>query len=156
MRPYLLTGILFLASCGGDSSRQQPADQPGVPTITAGTPAPSAASGVVHEVKMELTNGKYVFDPARLTIRPGDTVRWINVSGGPHNVQFKSGRIPDGATEVLNAAMSDRLGAVMGPFLTKPNQTYEISFANAPVGDYVYTCTPHEALGMNATLTVQP
>jgi plastocyanin len=31
---------------------------------------------------------------------------------------------------------------------------YEISFAGAPEGTYAYVCTPHEMVGMLATLTV--
>jgi plastocyanin len=99
--------------------------------------------------------GQYLYVPDQLTIRAGDTVRWINVSGGPHNVQFRSDGVPGGAGEVLNAAMANRMGPLNGPLMVQPDQVYEISFAGAPAGVYDYTCTPHELLGMNATLTVQ-
>ncbi len=57
----------------------------------------------VHEVQMLLTDaGEYRYVPDELTIKVGDTVRWMMVSGGPHNVQFKPDRIPDGAAAVLD------------------------------------------------------
>ena len=98
--------------------------------------------------------GQYKYVPETLNIKVGDTVRWVNVSGGPHNVQFKTDGIPGGAVDVLNAAMADRIGSVNGPLMIQPNAAYSISFAGAPAGVYNYTCTPHELLGMNATLTV--
>jgi plastocyanin len=128
-----------------------------VTALLCGAAAAPAHSGAVHEVRMLLTpDGRNVFDPATLTIRPGDRVRWINLSGGPHNVAFYADSIPAGAQVVLNAAMSERLGAqdLVGKLLFDEGEAYEISFAGAPEGRYRYFCTPHEMLGMNAVLTV--
>ncbi len=47
------------------------------------------------------------------------------------------------------------IGPLNGMLLTAPNAIYEISFEGAPTGEYQYTCTPHELLGMNATLTIE-
>ena len=116
----------------------------------------SGETGTMHEVQMVLTAaGEYRYIPEELTIKTGDTVRWINVSGGPHNVQFKAGRVPDGAEAVLNAAMANRMGSMNGGFVMAPNAVYEINFTGAPVGEYYYVCTPHEPLGMVATLTIE-
>jgi plastocyanin len=111
----------------------------------------------VHEVRMLLTDrGAYAFDPPVLTIHPGDRVRWINVSGGPHNVAFVAESLPSGAPAVLAAAMTERLGAqpLVGKLLFEDGEVYEISFVGAPEGRYPYVCTPHEMIGMRATLTV--
>ena len=105
---------------------------------------------------MELVNKKYRFTPATLTIKAGDVVRFINASGGPHNVAFKKDKIPAGAEAVLNAAMKGRISNLGGPFIKDSLAAYEISFAGAPAGSYTYTCLPHELLGMTATLTVTP
>jgi plastocyanin len=113
-------------------------------------------TGRVHEVRMELASGQYRFVPAQLTIQAGDLVRWINVSGGPHNVHFKRDQVPAGAADVLNAAMKGRLQDLQGPFLLDSLASYDVSFVGAPAGSYAYTCSPHEALGMNARLTVAP
>jgi plastocyanin len=127
--------------------------------LGAGPPASASAPAPVHDVRMLLTDdGHYVFQPAELTIRSGDRVRWINVSGGPHNVEFFRDSIPAGAFPVLNAAMNDRLGGqdLVGKLLFDDAEVYEISFAGAPAGTYAYVCTPHAAAGMNARLTVIP
>ena len=34
-------------------------------------------------------------------------------------------------------------------------ETYTISFAGAPVGQYKFTCLPHMATGMHGSITVQ-
>jgi plastocyanin len=99
--------------------------------------------------------GEYRFVPDQLTIKVGDTVRWLNESGPPHNVAFYADRIPGGAADVLNGVMPDRMGNLAGPLLTQIGAAYEISFVGAPAGEYGYFCTPHEMLGMVASLTIE-
>lgn len=143
--------ITALACGGGEQAGQQAAPPAG------GEPAAAvAAVGTVHEVQMELRDGKYQYSPAELTIKVGDTVRWINASGGPHNVSFYQDKIPAGAADVLNGAMPNRMGPLSGPLIADSLATYQVSFTNAPAGTYGYYCIPHEALGMKATLTIQP
>jgi plastocyanin len=147
MRLIWMAGGLALLACGGTEAARDEAAAAAAPDTVA----------VVHEVRMLLNErGDYVYQPAELTIRPGDRVRWVNVSGGPHNVAFYADRIPPGALEVLNAAMPERLGGqdLVGKLLMDDGASYEISFAGAPEGTYAYLCTPHEMMGMQATLIV--
>lgn len=97
----------------------------------------------------------YRYDPATLTIKAGDGVRWTIVSGPPHNVSFWADSIPAGAAATLTAAMPAQMTPLAGPLLLQPNETYTVSFAGAPKGIYRYFCTPHLALGMKAIITVQ-
>ncbi len=148
-------GLTIVACGGGSGSDAQPVQTAGVAGSTAETSS-SASEGTVHEVQMVLTDaGEYKYIPDELTIKVGDTVRWINVGGGPHNVQFKPGTVPDGAQAVLNAAMANRIGDMNGQLLMAPNATYEVDFTGAPAGEYPYVCTPHEMLGMVAQLTIE-
>lgn len=156
MRSVLAAVALVAVACGGGESGTSDAAQP-AESAAAQPAAPMAAptTGTVHDVQMLLTpDGKYVFQPADLTIKVGDRVRWTNVSGGPHNVAFYADKIPTGAKEFLNAGMTEKIGELSGKLLIQPNDTYEISFAGAPTGEYDYYCTPHEMLGMKAKLTV--
>ena len=47
----------------------------------------------------------YRFEPASITARVGDVVRFVNVSGGPHNVAFWPDRIPAGTAATLQKNM---------------------------------------------------
>ena len=82
-------------------------------------------------------------------------MKWVNVTGGPHNVTFWSDSVPTGAATVLGANMPETTSPMSGPLLVTPNQAYTVSFTGAPAGKYHYYCTPHLALGMTATVTVQ-
>ena len=123
----------------------------------AASPAPATAptSGRTVDVRMVGDASGYRFVPATVTIKPGDSVRWTNVSGGPHDVAFWSDSIPAGAGARLQSAMSQQISPLSGPLLTTPNATYTISFAGAPAGTYRYYCMPHLALGMTATIVVR-
>lgn len=153
-----ITGLVaaaavVLAACGGGEQGGQPAGEP-----APAAPAPAAApAGAVHDVNMVLEGTAYKYVPAELTIKPGDKVRFHNVSGGPHNVQFWSDSIPAGTAEALDALMpGDKLGPLNGPLLIEPNAVYEITFANLPGGEYKFFCTPHLAMGMTGKLTIAP
>jgi plastocyanin len=101
--------------------------------------------------------------PMDVTVKAGDAVQWTNVSGGPHNVSFWPDSIPAGSDGQLAANMpaataagpAQKIGPLVGPLLTAPNDTYTISFAGVKPGVYKYYCTPHLALGMKGTITVQ-
>jgi len=99
-------------------------------------------------------DGRFVYQPDVLYVRVGDRVRWVNVSGGPHNVAFYRNAVPAGAADFLNAMMVDRMSDLTGALLFEPDAAYEISFVGAPAGSYAYFCTPHELLDMKAELVV--
>jgi plastocyanin len=151
MRFTLLTTVVALGAlaCGGEKQ----ADQTQTP---AGQPAVSAPAGPVVEVKMT-GNGSTIaaFEPNKLTIAPGTTVRFISVSGGMHNVAFWGDSIPAGAAAALAAGMPNTIDNLSGPFLMQPNETYDVSFANAPKGTYKGYCVPHLAMAMKIAITVQ-
>jgi plastocyanin len=95
------------------------------------------------------------YEPNNLTIAPGTTVRFINVSGGPHNITFWPDSVPSGGAAALQGGMKNTMDNLSGPFLTQANETYDVSFANAPKGTYKGYCTPHLTLGMKITIKVQ-
>src|SRR6266566_5313705 len=71
----------------------------------------------------------------------------------PLPVIFTSTTGPAGAA-VLNANMKNTIDNLSGPFLQQ-NETYEVSFANAPKGTYKAYCTPHQAIGMKIAIKVE-
>ena len=150
---FFLAGLAVIAAACGKKGGEPAADT----TAMAPTPSetPAATMGTAHDVNMVLDGSTYKFEPATLTIKAGDVVRFHDVSGGPHNVSFFADSIPAGAAAVLDAAMLDRTATLSGPLLVEPNAVYSISFAGAPAGAYGFYCLPHTAMGMKGTLTVQ-
>jgi plastocyanin len=168
MRFYALTvaSILVLNACaGGDRADEgtttDTAAATAAPTTTppaGGAPQGTAAApitGTTHEVRMLLDGQTYKFDPANLTIKQGDGVKWIMVSGAPHNVAFDPAKIPDDVEAVLSRNMPNQQAPLSSPYLTQPNEAYTISFAGVKAGTYDYVCTPHAMMGMTGKITVQ-
>ena len=159
MRLTLLTTLAAFTAvaCGSDKKAASQAEA-ATPTPAA-TPAaaPSAEpTGAVVEVKMT-GNGtsQAAFEPNKLTVKAGTTVRFLNVAGGPHNIAFYADSVPKGGADALKKGMPNAMGDLTGPFLTQPNEKYDVSFAGAPAGAYHGYCMPHVALGMHITITVQ-
>jgi len=131
-----------------------PAPATGAPAA-AGAAAAAPATGQTHEVKMIGDATGYKFEPANLTVKQGDAVKFVMVSGGPHNVTFQN--VTDAAAKAqLDANMpGQKMGELAGPMVMQPNEAYVVSFAKVPAGKYDYICTPHAAMNMKGTITVQ-
>jgi plastocyanin len=109
------------------------------------------ATGATVEIKlMQTPAGKTYFDPAGVSIAPGDRVRWIQLSGfhsitayHPSNDNHEL-RIPASATpwdsDILLADYPNR-GATFEHVFTVP-------------GVYDYFCKPHEMAGMVGRIVV--
>lgn len=125
-----LAGVFLAGAAGAAPAAAQPGPADGPHTV------------VVKMVDKSAT--QFVFEPAEITVRPGDTVRWIQTGAVPHNVEFK--KVPKG---------TDLGEQRMGPFLLGAGETYEVVIDErfAP-GLHRYVCTPHEAMGMVGSLTV--
>jgi len=156
MRFALLTTVVAIGAlaCGKKGSDQNQSQMQSAPPAAPGAAATS--TGPVVEVKMT-GNGstRAAFEPSSITIPAGATVRFTNVAGGPHNITFWSDSIPAGGAAALNAGMKNTVDNLSGPFLTQPNETYDVSFANAPKGTYKGYCTPHLTLGMKIAIKVE-
>jgi plastocyanin len=168
----MAAGVLMLAACGGgekaadttaaatpaaDSTAAAPAAAGSTSTTAsaAGAVAPAPITGTIHEVKMIGDAKGYRFDPATITVKEGDGIKYINVTGGPHDVAFDPAQIPAAVKPQLSANMPNQMSDLAGPLLIKPNDTYTISFAKIPPGTYEAHCTPHLAMNMKQTITVQ-
>src|SRR5512147_2201420 len=145
---------LGLAACGGKG--EKPADQAAPAAAPAETPAAApAATGAKHEVDMEFDGKTAHFIPAELTIKSGDVVEFKVKSGPPHNVAFYPDSIPAGAADALNKGMPETMAPLTGPMKVGLGETYDVSFAGAPAGEYKFFCTPHLPFGMKGKITVQ-
>ena len=91
-----------------------------------------------HVVKM-LNAGKegmMVFEPAVLSIKKGDTVKFV-ATDVAHNSSSVEGMIPEGAE----------------PWVGAMNQDIEVTLTEE--GVYVYQCTPHNMMAMIGVIKVE-
>ncbi len=163
-------GAIALGGCAG--GEKQPSDTThvavdsttsSVSTTTTTTPAPTggaasmaAITGTTHEVKMIGDAKGYRFEPANFTVKQGDGVKFVVVSGGPHNVAFDPATVPADIKAQLDANMgSDKMGELSSNMKMNPGDGVTVSFANIKPGQYQYHCVPHLALNMKGVITVQ-
>lgn len=167
----LMMSAAILGACGGgekqaaDTSKVPPTTGAATPAPATGAPAAAApaagggakveATGTTHEVKMVGDDKGYRFEPANLTIKAGDAIRFTMVSGGPHNVAFDPATIPAESKAQLDANMDQKLSELSSPMLMNPDEHYTISFGGIKPGVYPFHCTPHLAMGMKGVITVQ-
>lgn len=124
-------------------------------TVLALRAQPRAAAQTTHEVKMYMEGANARFEPANITIRRGDRIRFVTLTGGPHNVWFDPEKVPDAAEAALSAGMPNQMAPLAGPFVTEPGASYTVSFAGVPAGRYEVLCMPHTGLNMKGVITVQ-
>ena len=171
----LLTSAVVLGACGGESktatdtaaasaaatSTATPAPATAAPSTAtgaapaAGAVAPAPITGTTHEVKMYGDAKGYRYEPAALTIKPGDGVKYVLVDGGPHNVAFQNVTDPTVKAQLDANMPGQHMGELSGPMVMQPNEAYTVSFGNIPAGKYDYICIPHAAMNMKGTITVQ-
>jgi plastocyanin len=170
----LIASATILGACGGEkqpatdtTAAATPSAAPAAATPTtdsAASAAPAASTGAVaaapatgetHEVKMIGDAQGYRFEPSNLTVKQGDAVKFVMVSGGPHNVTFQNVTDPAAKAQLDANMPGQKMGELAGPMVIQPNEAYVVSFAKVPAGKYDYVCTPHAAMNMKGTITVQ-
>ena len=155
----VMSALVFGACAGGDSAATTDTSAAAVgaetPAAPAGDVAAAPITGTTHTVRAVVENGAYRFIPDTITIAQGDGIKYVMESGMPHNVAFLN--VPANVAPQLNANIpaSERLGELATRIYTNTGEEVTISFANIPAGTYDYTCTPHQAMGMNGKVTVR-
>jgi plastocyanin len=109
--------------------------------------APAAAD--TYTVKMGTDSGMLQFDPPTVTIKPGDTVKWVMNKVPPHNVVFDDTKIPGGDKALAKKFSDEKLKF-------SPGESYELTFpADTQPGTYPYYCQPHRGAGMAGKIVVE-
>ena len=170
-------GAITLVACAG--GEKQPGDTthvavdtsssatttttttPGSPATTTGGAATGAVAmapitGTTKTVNMVGDAKGYRFEPANITVKQGDGIKFVVMSGGPHNVAFDPATIPADVKPQLDANMgTDKMGELSSNMKTNNGESVTISFAKIKPGQYPFHCVPHLALGMKGVITVQ-
>lgn len=161
----LVASAFALIACGGGEKKADTTvattDSAAAPAAAATTPAATATAapitGTTHEVKMMVdAKGSYVFEPSAITINAGDGIKYVIVSGQPHNVALDTTSITDASVKAqLAANMPEQASPFTSKILSAPNESYTISFANVKPGTYEVYCPLHVAMNMKQTVTVK-
>jgi plastocyanin len=156
------SAVLAVACGGGDREAAPPVMDSSVPVAAPGAPgatvagvvAPAPVTGTVHEVRMVGDEKGYRYEPATITAKPGDGVRFIMASFGPHNVAFDPATIPADQKDQLYANMPNSEAGV-SPMLMDDQEVWELSLGNLKPGRYPFYCTPHLAMNMTGEIIIQ-
>src|SRR5207244_13220351 len=102
---------------------------------TGGAAAMAPITGATKTVNMVGDAKGYRFEPANVTVKQGDGIKFVVVSGGPHNVAFDPATIPGDVKAQLDANMgSDKMGELSSNMKMNPCDSFNLSFAqNKPV-----------------------
>ena len=162
----LAASAVVLGACAGGDNAAADTSAVAIDTTAAAAPAAAPAAGAAtgtmapitgttHEVKMVGDAQGYRYEPANITLKAGDGIKFTMVSGGPHNVAFDPATIPADVQAQLDANISEKMGQLSSTMKMNAGETITVSFANIKPGKYPYHCTPHLALGMKGEITVQ-
>ncbi|MEP7347843.1 MAG: plastocyanin/azurin family copper-binding protein, partial [Gemmatimonadaceae bacterium] len=111
-------------------------------------------TGKTHEIKMIGDAQGYRFEPANVTVKAGDGIKFVMVTGGPHNVAFDAATVPADSKDQLFANMPNAVDG-SSPMMMNPNEAWTLSLGNIKPGKYPFHCTPHLAMNMKGEITVQ-
>jgi plastocyanin len=168
-------GVIVLGACAGGESKPGDTTHVAVDTsattttttttsgatsttagTTTGTATMAPVTGATKTVNMVGDAKGYRFEPANISVKQGDAIKFVVVSGGPHNVAFDPATITADVKAQLDANMgTDKMGELSSNMKMNPGEAVTVSFGNIKPGQYPFHCTPHLALGMKGTITVQ-
>src|SRR5882762_2737443 len=167
-------GVITLGACAGGEKRPSDTTHVAVDTsasatttttgstssttagTTGGVVAPAPITGTTKTVNMVGDAKGYRFEPANFTIKQGDGIKFVVVSGGPHNVAFDPATIAPDVKAQLDANMgTDKMGELSSNMKMNPGESVTVSFGKIKPGQYPYHCVPHLALNMKGVITVQ-
>jgi plastocyanin len=157
----LMASVMVMGACGGGEKAPEAASTAAAPATTpAAAPAPATASaaapitGKTIEVKMVGDAKSYRFEPADIKAKAGDAIKFTTVSMGPHNVAFTV--YPADAKGQLVANFGGDTMAELSSNLKMDGQAFTLSLGALKPGKYEFNCTPHLAMNMKGTITIEP
>jgi plastocyanin len=113
-------------------------------SFVSASPVLAAAPAVV----IKMSDKPPQFHPDKITIKPGQTIEWINNAKTLHSVDGD----PSMALKPGDVSLPPGAKTFDSGFM-RPGMTWEYTFT-VP-GTYKYTCVPHEKDGMNGIIVVK-
>lgn len=153
----LVTGVAVLAACGGGETPDADSTTPAVtPAESPSGPATlSPITGTVHVVNLVGDGAGYRYEPSTITAKPGDGIRFVMLSGAPHNVAFDPAQIPAGQKDQLWVNMGENSRDGSSPMMIVAGEEWTLSLGNLAAGAYPFVCTPHYAMSMKGEIIIR-
>lgn len=163
-----LSTALLLAACGADEGEKLDTQTttvasqgaPPVAGVEAEVPdvsgAPGAAApitGTILEVRMIGDSSGYRFEPQHVTAKSGDGVKFVVISGAPHEVAFDLGATPAEWRERLLLNMPNATNG-RSPLLVGEGETWTVSLGGLGPGKYPFVSTPRLPQGMKGEIEI--
>jgi plastocyanin len=152
----LAVSAVVLNACGGGDNK--PADS-AAPAPSTSAPAPTVAAVPITAdtvtINMIAEGPTFKFVPADVTVKPGSGLKFVVVSGQPHNVAFFPAELPPDVKAQLNANMTGQTAELQGPLMMQPGEAYVVSLGGVKAGKYNFDCPLHKAFNMKGTVTIQ-
>jgi len=151
-----LAGMAVVGVASSGDQRSAAAAQP-TPVATSGptaassaSPAASPAGSPSPAITVKMTT-RLRFEPAEITIKVGETIRWINESPLPHTTTGDPEKNPVKKTHPDYGQLPPD-AEPWDSGLLNPGQSFAHTFTTP--GEYNYFCIPHILSGMRGLVTV--
>jgi len=174
--PILVLGLLV--ACGGepraddrtadtaaaafpadsrDALEHAAADSAAMSASTPVLPPPGGMAapitGRIFEVRMIGDARGFRFEPAHVRAKPGDGVKFVVESGGPHEVTFDLDAVPQSTKLQLLVNMPNSASG-RSPLLAAPREAWTVSLGGLAPGTYPFVSTPRLPQGMKGEIEI--
>ncbi len=109
---------------------------------------PDPAHAASHPVEIKMADTPAMYKPAKVTVKVGEPVEWINTGKNVHSVTL----VPDDAQNPKDATEPKGASTFDSGFMA-PGGKFTYTFT-VP-GTYHYFCVPHEKAGMVGVVVVK-
>ena len=120
----------------------------GLVAVVALALLPGPVGAATQSVLIKMGDTPAVYQPAKVTVKVGQPVEWINTGKNVHSVTL----VPDDAQNPKDAA-EPKGAASFDPGFMAPGSRFSYTFS-VP-GTYHYFCVPHEKAGMVGVVVVK-
>lgn len=164
--------LLALTACGRDDRASEdstaarpstiapgatfPGSAPTVPPPAVGVIPGTAApiTGTVHEVQMIGDANGYRFEPNHITASTGDAVKFVLISGGPHEIAFDLDKVPAESRSQLEYNMPNSESG-KSPLLSGTREAWTVSLGGLAPGIYPFVSVPRLPQGMKGEIEIK-
>lgn len=130
-----------------------PADAP--PASVGGIPGAAAPiTGTIIEVRMIGDAKGYRFEPQHVVAKAGDGVKFVVISGGPHEIAFDLAAVPAESRNQLQVNMPNSASG-RSPVLAGAQEAWTLSLGALTPGTYPFVSTPRLPQGMKGEIEIR-